>query len=117
MITHLTVITFKRHRSVRIALDARYFNQAIDKDEYQMPNLEDLMDMVAEKLDNEEGEAWYSSFDSTNEYGQVLLDALTDRHCSFQIKEGELTDTYRFNNGFFGRRLFRQNCRKLWIIW
>ena len=51
-----TVITVKKDRSVKIALDARALNQAIDKDKCQMPNLDNLLDMVAEKLDNEEGE-------------------------------------------------------------
>ena len=43
-----TVITVKKDRSVKIALDARALNQAIDKDKYQMPNLDNLQDMVAE---------------------------------------------------------------------
>ena len=47
-----TIITVKNDRSVEIALDARALNQAIDKDKYQMPNLDNLLDMVAEKLDN-----------------------------------------------------------------
>ena len=58
-----TVITVKKDRSVKIALDARALHQAIDKDKYQMPNLDNLLDMVADKLDNENGEAWYSSVD------------------------------------------------------
>ena len=33
-----TVITVKNDCSVKNALDARALNQAIDKDEYQMPN-------------------------------------------------------------------------------
>ena len=37
---HPTVITVKKDRLVKIALDARALNQAIEKDKYQMPNLE-----------------------------------------------------------------------------
>ena len=45
-----TVITVKKDRSVKIALDARALNQpAIDKDMYQMPNLDNLLDMVTDK--------------------------------------------------------------------
>ena len=60
-----TVITVKKDRSEKIALDARALNQAIDKDKHQMPNLDNLLDMVAEKLDTEESEAWFfiSRFD------------------------------------------------------
>ena len=68
-----TVITVKKDRSVKIALDARALNKAIDKDKYQMPNLDNFLDMVAEKLDTEEGEAWFSSVDMTYAYGQVPL--------------------------------------------
>ena len=45
-----TVITVKKDRSKKIALDARALNQAIDKNKYQMPNLDNLLDMVAEKM-------------------------------------------------------------------
>ena len=55
----LTVITVKKDRSMKIALDARALNQAIEKDKYQMPNLDNLVDFVAEKLDTEEGEAYF----------------------------------------------------------
>ena len=53
-----TVITVKKNISVKIALDARALNQYIAKDKYQMPNLDNLIDMIAEKLDEKEGEAW-----------------------------------------------------------
>ena len=48
-----TVITVKKDTSVKIALDARALNQSIAKDKYQMPILENLIDMIAEKLDKE----------------------------------------------------------------
>ena len=43
---------------MKIALDARALNKSIAKDKYQMPNSENLIDMISEKLDKEEGEAW-----------------------------------------------------------
>ena len=42
------VITVKKDKSVKIALDARSLNDAIQKDKYQMPNLDTLMEQVAE---------------------------------------------------------------------
>ena len=51
-----TVITLKKDRSVKIALNARALNKAIDKDKFQMPNLDNLMEMIAERLDNSNGE-------------------------------------------------------------
>ena len=53
-----------------------------------MPNLDNLFDMIAEKLDQKEAEAWYSSVDVTYAYGQFLLHDLTKRHCNFQIVGG-----------------------------
>ena len=50
------VITVKRDKSVKLALDPTALNNEIKKDKYQMPNLEHLDDMVAEQLDKEENE-------------------------------------------------------------
>ena len=86
-----TVITVKKDRSVKIALDARAPNQAIDKDKHQIPNLENLLDMVAEKIKSENGEAWFSAVDMTHAYGQIPL----------QIIGGESAGTYRFVTGFY----------------
>ena len=108
-----TVITVKKDRSVKIALDARALNQAIDKDKYQMPNLDNLLDMVAEKLDNEEGEAWYSSVDMTYAYGQIPLHLLSAKHCNFQIIGGESTGTYRFVTGFYGLTVMPTEFQKV----
>ena len=42
-----TVITVKKDKSVKIAVDARAIDESIAKDKYQMPNLEILIDMIA----------------------------------------------------------------------
>ena len=72
-----TVIAVKKDKSVNIAPDARALNQSIAKDKYQMPNLNNLIDVIAEKLDQKEGETWYSSVDMTYAYGQIPLHDLT----------------------------------------
>ena len=97
-----TVTTVRNDRSVKIALDARALKKAIDKDKYQMPNLESLIEMISERLDNSNGEVWYSSVDSTYAYGQVPLHAQTAKHYNCQIIGGESTGTYRFLTGFYG---------------
>ena len=98
---------------MKFALDARALNQAIDKDKYQMPKLDNLLDIVAEKLDNENGEAWYSSVDMTYAYGQVHLLSLTAKHCNFQIIGGESTGTYRFVTGFYGLTVMPTEFQKV----
>ena len=95
------VITVKKDKNVKIALDARALNNEIVKDKYQMPNLEHLVDLVAEQLDNKE-KALYTSLDMRYAYGQVPLEEGTAKHCNFQIIGGKATGTYRFITGFYG---------------
>ena len=49
-----TVISVKKDKSVKIALNARALNEFIAKDKDQMPNLDNLSDLIAEKLDEKE---------------------------------------------------------------
>ena len=93
------VITVKKYGSVNIELDARALNNSIAKDKYQMPNLENLMDRIAEKIDGIEGEVWYSSVDMKYAYGQLPLDESTAKQCIFQIIGEKSTGTYRFITG------------------
>ena len=46
-----TVITLKKDRLVKSALEARALNQETDKDKHQMPNLANLLDMIAKRID------------------------------------------------------------------
>ena len=108
-----TVITVKKDKSVKIALDARALNQSIAKDKYQMPILDNLIDMIAEELEKNEGEAWYSSVDMTYAYGQVPLHELTKKHCNFQIVRGKSTGTYRFTTGYYGLTVIPTEFQKL----
>ena len=67
-----------------------------------MPNLENLTDMEAEKIEGEEDEVFYSSVDSKYAYGQVPLHKSTARHCNLQIIGSKLTGSYRFIMGHYG---------------
>ena len=97
------VITVKKDRSVKIALDARSLNNAILKSKHQRPNLESLMQNMAEVVNEEkDGEVWFSSFDMLYACGQTPLHPNTARHCNFQIVGGESTGTYAFNTGYYG---------------
>ena len=69
--------------------------------------------MIAEKLDEKEGEAWYSLVDMTYAYGQILLQELTKRHCNFQIVGGKSTGTYRLTTGIFGLTVMPTQFQKL----
>ena len=107
------VITVKKDKSVKIALDAKALNNEIVKDEYQMLNLEHLVDLVAEQLDNKEQEkALYTSLDMRYAYGQMPLEEETAKHCNFQIIGGKATGTYRFITGFYGLTIMPTEFQK-----
>ena len=78
-----------------------------------MPNLDNLIDMIAEELEKSEGEAWYSSVDMPYAYGQIPLHELTKRHCKFQIVRGKSTGRYRFTTGYYGRIVMPTEFQKL----
>ena len=50
-----------------------------------MPNLENLIDQVAETLNTSTGEAWFTTLDLEYAYGQIPLHADTAKNCNFQI--------------------------------
>ena len=107
------VITVKKDKSVKIALDARALNNEIVKDKYQMPNLEHLVDLVAQQLDNKEQEkALYTSLHMRYAYGQVPLEEETAKHCNFQIIGGKAIGTYRFITGFYGLTIMPTEFQK-----
>ena len=64
----------KKDKIVKIALDARKLNKAIVKQKNQMPNMDHLIDLVAEQLGKLEGEARFTSLDMQYAYGQTPLD-------------------------------------------
>ena len=110
----MPVITVKKDKSLKTALDARALNESIAKDKYQMPSLDNLIDLFAEKLDEKKtGESWYSSVDLTYAYGQVPLHELTKRHCNFQIIGGKSTETYRFTTGYYGLTIMPTEFQKV----
>ena len=78
-----------------------------------MPNLENLMDMVAEKIDGTEGQIFYSSVDMKYAYGQIPLDESQAKHCNIQIIGGKSTGTYRFVTGHFGLTIMPTEFQKV----
>ena len=98
-----TVITVKRDKTVKIALDARAMNENIKKDKYQMPNLDDLLNTLAETITSEDGEkVWFTSVDLKYAFGQVKLNPELAKHCNFAIIGGKASGIYRFKTGFYG---------------
>ena len=96
------VITIKKDKSVKIALDSRKLNEACVKRKAAMPNMEELMSKISAKITNGEGEIWMSKIDLDYAYGQAKLAKEAAKHCVFSIIGGDFTGHYRFKKGFYG---------------
>ena len=108
------VTTVKKDKSVKIALDDRSLNDAIQKDKYQIPNLYNLMEQVPEIINDEsDGVVIFTSLDMAYAYGQTELHSDTARHCNFQIIGGRATGTYAFNTGYHGLTIILPVSQKI----
>ena len=105
------LVSVKRDKSVRIALDVRSLNNAIQKKKYQMPNMENLLEQVAGIVNSkEDGIVRFTSLDMLYAYGQTELHPETASHCYLQII-GERA-TYAFKTGFFGMTIKPSESQK-----
>ena len=98
------VITVKRDKTVKLALDSKILNKSIHKNKYQMPNIDNLIDTIQQNLNTSASQetAYFSTLDLKYAYSQFKLDPEAARHCNFNIIRGERTGTYRFITGFYG---------------
>ena len=97
------VITAKKEGSIKLAMDAKPLNAQVWKNKYQMPNIQQLIDLAAQITTSDVPDSvWFSSLDMKYAFSQIKLSELTSIHCNFNIICGESTVTYRFNTGFYG---------------
>ena len=93
----------KKDKSIKLAMDSKTINKAIQKNKYQMHNIDCLMDSIAQTItqSSDEGKVLFSTIDLRYAYSQLPLDEDTAKQCNFNIIGGKATGTYRFNNGFY----------------
>ena len=97
------IITVKKDGSVKLALESRELNKQVHKNNYQMPNIEELMDIVGQMIsERKQGDVFFTTMDLTYAYGQLPLNENTSKHCNFLLVGGRSTGTYRFKTGFCG---------------
>ena len=97
------VITVKKDKSVKIALDSRKLNEATIKKKAQMPNMEELISRISRKISEEqEGKKWITKLEFDYAYGQIKLNETTRNLCIFTVTGGEFTGYYRLLKGFYG---------------
>ena len=97
-----TVITIKKDKSVKIALDSGKLNEACVKRKAAMPNKEELISKISAKITKGEGDICMSKIDLDYAYGQAQLSKEAAKHCVFSIIGGDFTGHYRFTKGFYG---------------
>ena len=95
------VITVKKDGSVKLALESRELKTEVHKNKYQMPNIEELMDIVGQTIsERKQGDVFFSTMDLTYAYGQLPLSESTSKHCNFSLVGGRSTGMYGFQTGF-----------------
>ena len=97
------VITVKKDKLIKIALDSRKLNEITVKRKAQMPNLDELISRISRKIsEGEDGEILATKLDFDYAYGQIKLDDDTKNLCIFTVTGGNFTGYYRFLKGFYG---------------
>ena len=97
------VITVKKDKSVKIALDSRKLNEITIKRKTQMPNMEELISRISRKIaDGPADEIWTSKLDLDYAYGQLSLSREARNLCIIAVTGGNFTGYYRFLKGFYG---------------
>ena len=99
------VITIKKDQSKKLAMDSKQISKMIHKNKYQMPNVDVLLDNVAQSVQqghNRPGTTLFLSIDLRYAYSQLKLDEATRQQCNFSIIGGQATGTYQFQTGFYG---------------
>ena len=79
------VITVKRDKTVKLALESKILNKSIHKNKYQMPNINNLFDTIQQNLNT-----------------SASQETARKRLGNFNIISGERTGTYRFITCFYG---------------
>ena len=97
------VITVKKDKTVKIALDARKLNESCVKKRPHMPNIEELLNQISTELSrNDHDPIWISVIDLDYAYGQMKLAPETSKHCNFAVTGENMNGYYRFLKGFYG---------------
>ena len=99
----LAVITVKKDKSVKIALDSRKLIEIAVKRKTQMPNMKELISSIPRKIaDGPADEIWISKFDLDYAYCQLILSREARNLCIFAVTGGNFTGYYRFLKGLYG---------------
>ena len=95
------VITVKKDRSIKLALESRELNKQKHKNKYQTPNIQEIMDGISQKIaEKKDGEVYFTTLDLTYAYTQVTLEAKTSRQGIFSLVGGKSMGPIDLKMGF-----------------
>ena len=68
------VITVKRDKTVKLALDSKILNKSIHKNKYQMPNIDNLIDTIQQNLNTNASQetAYFSALDLSTHTSNLI---------------------------------------------
>ena len=95
------VITIKKDKSVKIALDSRKLNDACVKRKAAMPNKKDLISKISAEITKSNGDIRMSKIDLDYAYGQPKLSKEAAKPCVISIIGVNFTGHNRFKKGFY----------------
>ena len=97
----LVVITVKKDKTLKIALDARKLK--LREKRLHMPNMEELLNQISAELSrNDHDPIWISVIDLDYAYGQMKLAPEISKLCNFAVTGENMNEYYRFLKGFYG---------------
>ena len=116
------VISIKKDKSVKIAIDSRKLNKACVKRKAAMPNMEELISKISAEITKSNGELSMSKIDLDYVYGQAKLSKEAAKHCLFSIFGGDfillaITDSRRVFTGCqIFQPYFKNTSTKCWNL-
>ena len=97
------VITVKKDRRMKLALDSRELNKKVHKNKYKMLEIDELVDGISQIIAEPKAcDVYFTTLGFTYPYGPVALDQKISEQFNFSLVGGKSTVTYSFKNGFYG---------------
>ena len=91
------VVTVKKDQTVKLAVDSKKINKFIHENKYQTPNIELLLNNIAQVVKSDKSkQTLFSTLELRYAYSQIPLDKTTKEQCNFGLISGNATGTYQF---------------------
>ena len=108
------VITVKRDGILKLAFESRKLNKQKHESKYQMPNIEELMDVIGQTVsERKSGTVYFPTMDLTYPYRPLPSDKDTSKDWIFLLVGGQSTGAYWFKTGFYGLTMMSSEFQRV----